>query len=575
MRINLFSSVEENKKFGWADLFVIIVIFSVMFSILKLGAGMKVPLSSIKHTTINLDPSYLPYYAGRSLLRMFIAFGASLLFTFIYGRIAAFNRTAEKIMIPAIDILQSVPVLGFLSITVIGFMSIFPGSLLGVECASIFAIFTGQVWNMTFSFYHSLSTIPHDLQEAAKINKLGSWARFTKLEVPFSMIGLVWNSMMSFGGGWFFLAASESITVLNQNIQLPGIGSYMATAVDKGNIHAIVYAIITMVIMILGVDQLFWRPIVAWSQKFKNEQTEANEVTTSWVYNIIRRARFSQNIIRTCKSYIYNLTVKITAKKNKARKQQKQRSKMTPVLKWVIGIIVIIFIAKYVYEGILEISKLSLSDILNVAWLGFLTALRVLVATLLGILWTLPVGVMIGFHPKLARIAQPIVQIFASFPANMTFPFLTILYIKYGVGMGLGSIPLMMLGTQWYILFNVIAGAMAIPSDLREAGKILRLSRVQTWKRLILPGVFPYLITGGITASGGAWNASIVSEIVSWKNHTLKADGLGSFITQATSNGNWPQIIWGIIVMAIFVVVINRLFWRRLYTLAEKKYNIG
>ncbi|BAU28443.1 NitT/TauT family transport system permease protein [Aneurinibacillus soli] len=575
MKINLFSSLEENKKFGWADLLVITAIFSVLFSVLKLGAGMRVPFSTIQHPKINLDPSYLPYYAGRSLLRMFIAFAASLLFTFIYGRIAAFNRTAEKIMIPAIDILQSVPVLGFLSVTVIGFMSLFPGSLLGVECASIFAIFTGQVWNMTFSFYHSLSTIPHDLQEAAKINKLGSWARFTKLEVPYSMIGLVWNSMMSFGGGWFFLAASESITVLNQDIHLPGIGSYMATAVDQGNILAIFYAILTMIIMILVVDQLFWRPLVAWSQKFKNEQTEANDITTSWLYNIIRRARFLQYIMRTCKSYIHNWIVRITAKTKKVKRQQKQLSKLTPMIKWLIGIVVGIFIAKYVYEGILEISKLSVSELLKIIWFGLLTAGRVFVATLLGILWTLPVGVMIGFHPKLARIAQPIVQILASFPANMTFPFLTILYIKYGINMEIGAIPLMMLGTQWYILFNVIAGAMAIPSDLREASKILRLTQLQTWKRLILPGVFPYVITGGITASGGAWNASIVSEMVSWKDHTLQATGLGSFITQATTNGNWPQIIWGIMVMAVLVVVINRLFWRKLYTLAEKKYHIG
>lgn len=574
MKFNSFSSLEEKKKFGLADLIVFLGTFSVLFFILKLGGGMRLPFSTVEHPTITLDGSYLPYYAGRSLLRMFIAFVASLLFTFIYGRIAAFHPVAEKIMIPAIDILQSVPVLGFLSVTVIGFMSLFPGSLLGVELASIFAIFTGQVWNMTFSFYHSISTIPRDLREAAKINKLGSWAHFTKLEVPISMIGLVWNSMMSFGGGWFFLAASESITVLNQDIHLPGIGSYMATAINQGNLRAIIYAIITMIIMILIVDQLFWRPIVAWSQKFKNEQTEASEIASSWVYNILRRARFWQFIIRTGKSYLYNQSVKLFGTINSEEEKQKQPSKIIPIVKWLFGIVIAIFVTKYVYEGILEISQLSLTELLIVIWYGFLTALRVFIATILGMVWTLPVGVMIGFNPKLARIAQPIVQIFASFPANMIFPFLTIVYIKYGINMEIGSIPLMMLGTQWYILFNVIAGAMAIPSDLHEAVKILRLTRLQTWKKMILPGVFPFLITGGITASGGAWNASIVSEIVSWKDHNLQSTGLGSFIATATTEGNWPQIIWGIIVMAMFVVVVNRLFWRRLYTLAEKKYHI-
>ncbi|PGS77375.1 sulfonate ABC transporter permease [Bacillus cereus] len=574
MKINLFSSVEENKKFSWPDLFVMMIIFAILFSVLKLGAGMRIPFSIIHHPTVTLDLGYLPYYAGRSLLRMFIAFMASLLFTFVYGRVAAFNKRAEKIMVPAIDILQSVPVLGFLSITVVGFMALFPGSLLGVECASIFAIFTGQVWNMTFSFYHSVSTIPRDLQEAAKISKLGNWARFTKLEVPYSMLGIVWNSMMSFGGGWFFLAASESITVLNQDISLPGIGSYMAAAVDTGNMFAIVYAIITMIIMILVVDQLFWRPIVAWSQKFKNEQTEANEITTSWVYNIIRRAKFSQYILYTCKTYIYNWTVNISSKKNRVKGPNKRVATFIPVMKWLLRIVIAILMIKYAYEGIIEISKLSVMGILKIMWLGFFTACRVFVATILGMIWTFPVGVMIGFHPKLARVAQPIVQIFASFPANMVFPFLTVFYIKYGINMEIGAIPFMMLGTQWYILFNVIAGAMAIPSDLREAGKILRLTRFQTWKRLILPGVFPYLVTGGITASGGAWNASIVSEIVSWKNHTIQASGLGSFITQATTNGNWPEIICGIMVMAIFVVAVNRLFWKKLYMLAEKKYHI-
>ncbi|TBL69228.1 ABC transporter permease subunit [Paenibacillus thalictri] len=534
---------------------------------------MQAPFSESDQPAISLAPQMLPYYAGRSLLRMFIAFGASLLFTFVYGRIAAYHRFAEKIMIPAIDILQSVPVLGFLSATVLMFMALFPGSLLGVECASIFAIFTGQVWNMTFSFYHSLSTIPRPLHEAAQIHRLGTWSRFTKLEVPFSMIGLVWNSMMSFGGGWFFLAASESISVLNQDIQLPGIGSYMAAAVDQGDVKAIIYSIVAMVLLICLVDQLFWRPLVAWAQKFKNEQSEANEAPTSWVYDMIKRALFIQRIQRTVSIFVHDITSSVKQRSLSVH-WPKPPSVITRSAVWIIWAAVAVFFVKYAYEAILEISKLGPDEIMNVIVLGLKTAFRVFISTVLAVLWTVPVGVMIGMNPKLSRIAQPIVQVLASFPANMAFPLFTILYLKLGISMNIGAIPLMMLGTQWYILFNVIAGAMAIPSDLKEAATIMRLSRPQIWIKLILPSIFPFLVTGCITASGGAWNASIVSELVSWKNDTLEASGLGSFIAQATTHGDWPQIIWGIVVMCLLVVVINRLVWRKLYAVSENKFHL-
>ncbi|NQX70420.1 ABC transporter permease subunit [Paenibacillus alba] len=573
MKWNGFLNINNKYKFGLADVMVILMLLSILYLTAHLGAGMEVPFSKSNQPAMSLEPHMLPYYAGRSLLRMFIAFGFSLLFTFVYGRIAAYNRIAEKIMIPAIDILQSVPVLGFLSATVLMFMALFPGSLLGVECAAIFAIFTGQVWNMTFSFYHSLTTIPQPLNEAAKIHRLGTWSRFTKLEVPFSMIGLVWNSMMSFGGGWFFLAASESISVLNQDIHLPGIGSYMAMAADQGNIKAIAYSIITMIMMICLVDQLFWRPLVAWAQKFKNEQSEANEVPKSWVYDILKRARFIRYVNQTVGTFFHDV---------KGRFQQrsslilwpKPPSLLSKIVVWIIWSLVIVFVAKYVYEAVLEIIQLSWNELLRVIVLGLQTALRVFISTLLAVIWTVPVGVMIGMNPKLSRIAQPIVQVLASFPANMAFPLFTILYLKLGISMNIGAIPLMMLGTQWYILFNVIAGAMAIPSDLKEAAAILRLTRSQTWVKLILPSVFPFLVTGCITASGGAWNASIVSELVSWKDNTLQASGLGSFIAQATTHGDWPEIIWGIIVMCLLVVLVNRLVWRKLYAVSAKKYHL-
>lgn len=573
MRLNNFSNIKPKSKFGWADIIVIFLLLAILYAAAKLGSGMEVPFSAVQQPKISLNPIWLPYYAGRSLLRMFIAFAASLIFTFVYGRIAAYSKTAEKIMIPAIDILQSVPVLGFLSATVLAFMALFPGSLLGVECASIFAIFTGQVWNMTFSFYHSIKTIPRELDEATKMNRLGTWNRFSKLEVPFSMIGLVWNSMMSFGGGWFFLAASESISVLNQNIHLPGIGSYMALAAEEGNIKAIIYSILTMIILIIVVDQLFWRPIIAWSQKFKIEQTESGEIPTSWVFNILRRARFVQLMSQNLRRVFHDWFVAFS-KKGAQIVFPEIPSLIKRIIKWLLFVIIAAVVFKYMYEGLILVSKLSWSELTHVVVLGLLTTLRVFTSTLLAVIWTLPVGVFIGTNPRLSRIAQPIVQILASFPANMAFPVITILYLKLKISMEIGAIPLMMLGTQWYVLFNVIAGAMAIPSDLKEASSILKLTRWQTWRTLILPAVFPFLITGCITASGGAWNASIVSEIVSWKSNSLQASGLGSYIAQATTKGNWAEIIWGIIVMCLLVVIVNRLLWRRLYEIAQKKYHL-
>ncbi|WP_379971170.1 ABC transporter permease [Ectobacillus sp. sgz5001026] len=578
MKATTLSSAKQEKRFSWADIVVLLSIFGLLYVFILLGKGMKVPFSPQQNIDINLSPAYLPYYAGRSLLRMFIAYGASLLFTLMYAKIAIMNKWTERIMIPIIDILQSVPVLGFLSATVVGFMALFPNSLLGVECASIFAIFTGQAWNMTLSFYYSLRSVPKDLSEFTKMSQLSPWMRFTKLELPHSTIGLVWNSMMSFGGGWFFLAASESISVLNNNIQLPGIGSYMATAIATGNMSAMFYAILTMIILIVLVDQLFWRPVVTWSQKFRNEQTASVSTQSSWVLTVITRAAFfqvmSERFAEARKELLYRL--------RKTFKQDTLPSLPKLVVRpiWgrifgaIVFLVVIIFIGSYSVQGVQYVASLGPQEMVHVIGLGLLTMGRVIISTIFGALWTIPVGVAIGFNPRLSRIAQPIVQVLSSFPANMAFPFLTILYVKYNINFEIGAIPLMMLGTQWYILFNVIAGAMAIPSDLREAANMTNLSTRKKWTTLILPGIFPYLVTGGITASGGAWNASIVAEIVSWKENNLIATGLGSYITQATTAGNWPHIIWGIFVMATLVVVVNRFFWRKMYHIAETKYHL-
>jgi NitT/TauT family transport system permease protein len=528
-----------------------------------------------------LDPFMLPYYAGRSLLRMFIAFGASLLFTLIYGYIAAKNRTAEKLLVPLLDMLQSIPVLGFLSATITAFIALFPGSLLGVELASILAIFTGQAWNMTFSFYNSLKTIPRDLQEASDVLRMNWWQRFIKLEVPFSMIGLVWNSMMSFGGGWFFLAASEAISVLGQDIRLPGVGSYLATAIEAGDMQAIGYSVVTMVLMIVFVDQLMWRPLVVWSQKFKMELTESADAPTSFVYDILYRSKLisvlSRGLLAPLGRVMNLLLDRIASLSEKASKQFQsvpQSLYISKLIKLILLVIILTCMRAPVYEAFTLVTSRDSSDLLEITQLGLYTLGRVMLAVLLGALWTVPVGVWIGLNPRLAKVLQPVIQIAASFPANMLFPFITILFLKYQVNFEWGAISLMMLGTQWYILFNVIAGTMSIPNDLHEAGAVFKLQGWQKWKSLILPSIFPFLITGIITASGGAWNASIVSEIVSWHAEQLVATGLGSYISKVTEQGDWGGIIWGITVMCLFVILINRFLWRRLYRLAEAKYHL-
>ncbi len=571
----LFLYIRTKHRIGWPDLLVTIIIVGALYAILDMGRSMVVPLSSTNQPVIHLNPIYLPYYAGQSLMRMFIAYALSLAFSLVYGRIAAYHKFAERIMIPALDILQSVPVLGFLSITVTGFLALFPGNLFGAECACIFAIFTSQAWNMTFSFYHSLTIMPNDLKEAADIYRLRPWARFIKLEVPSSMIGLVWNSMMSFGGAWFFLAASESITVLHKNIQLPGIGSYMSKAYLKGDVQAMLYSIATMIIVIVAVDQFVWRPIVAWSQKYKLDVNDSENEPTSWFLQLLRRSEWVQAVLAAIFRPLASLPTKIG--RTMARLSIPRRKRMVRLPKqtsWIFLALVVLFGARFTVGAVHQVVQLGWTQILNAFQVGFYTFLRVIAATALGALWAIPVGVVIGLNSRLSRIAQPVVQVAASFPANMVFPFVTMFYVAWHFNLNIGSVLLMMLGTQWYILFNVIAGAMAIPSGLREASSILHLSSLTRWKTLILPAIFPNLITGMITASGGAWNASIVAEATRWKSHTLSASGLGAYIVHATTDGNWAQITLGIAVMSIFVVIVNRILWRPLYRLAETKYRL-
>jgi NitT/TauT family transport system permease protein len=572
--------VERAWRFGWIDAIVILTLFVLLWLLVVLGGDMRIRFDELHPPPLPLDVALIPYYTARTVLRMFIAFAAALLFTFSYGYIAAKSARARKVMLPLLDILQSVPVLGFLSITVTGFLALFPGSLLGVECASIFAIFTAQAWNMTFGFYHSMITIPAELQEAASVYRMNRWQRFTKVELPSSAIGLMWNSMMSFGGGWFFVAQSEAISVLNKNIKLPGLGSYMAAAVEAGDTRAAVYAIIAMITTIVVLDQLLWRPLVAWAEKFKLEQTEGKDNPTSWMLNLLQRSY----VLAWLSNHVGNALGRFSQRASVLTSDLTQTiSGRTPapvkaVLRIAVWGLTAIGVAWLVFDAI-DIAReirtdMTGAEMLRVAWLGVLTLLRVVAMSVIAtLIWT-PIGVWMGLRPRVARIAQPLAQIAASFPVNMTFPFVVAFFIATHIPINFGSVLLMALGTQWYILFNVIAGTMAIPTDLREAATLFGLRRWRLWKTLIIPAIFPFWVTGAVTATGGAWNASIVAEVASWGNDKLVADGLGAYIAQVTEKGDQPAIYFSIFVMALFVVVINRVLWRRLYDLAERKYRL-
>jgi NitT/TauT family transport system permease protein len=577
----VFTKGLQQRRFCLMDGMLLCLLFVVLYAVLKLGAGMGVSFSPEQRPVIDLDPLGLPYYAGRSLLRMFIAFGASLIFTIFYGYVAAKSRTARKVMVPLLDILQSVPVLGFLSATIVAFMAFFPGSLLGVECASILAIFTGQAWNMTFSFYHSLITIPKDLQEASDMLHLNWWQRFVHLELPVSAISLIWNGMMSFGGGWFFLAASEAITVLGEDIHLPGVGSYLAAAVDAGDISAMLYAMAAMLLMIFLVDQFFWRPLVVWGQRFKLELSESETQPVSFIYDLLHGSWLVNQIFRwsiypAARGFnrFMDTVANITESGMQVAEVRWKGEWLRSVFWGLLGLFICYMLYRPVIGAFSMLYGIGTSGIIEALHLGFLTWLRVMAALVLGALWTIPAGVWIGMNPRLAEKLQPVVQMAAAFPANMIFPLLIIVFVNLNVNFEYGSVLLMMLGTQWYILFNVIAGAMSLPNDMLEAAAVFKIHGWKKWKSVILPGIFPQLVTGFVTASGGAWNASIVSEIAGWKDIDLTATGIGAYINLATAAGDWPKIVLGITAMCVFVVTINRLVWGRLYKLAETKYHL-
>jgi NitT/TauT family transport system permease protein len=563
--------------FSWVDGLVLLGLFGVLWSFMHFGQGMLVAFDPAATADADFSTSQIPYYAGRTLLRMWIAFFFSLFFAISLGYVAAKNTLARAVILPALDVLQSVPVLGFLSATVAGFMALFPGSLLGVECAAIFAIFTGQVWNMAFGFYHSMVTVPSDMQEAASTYGLTRWQRFRTVELPAAAHSLIWNSMMSFGGGWFFVAQSEAISVMNKDIKLPGLGSYMASAIEKGDNHAALLAVAAMLLLILLSDQLIWRPLLVWADKFKIELTESGLAPTSWVFNLLRNTYLFtwlyMKVWRPLQDVLGQTIGRIELPVKRAR---------PGAVNWPLrigGLLLAVGLGYEAIDGVISAiaalhGALTVSMVGHIVWLGFLTLLRVLAMTVIAtLIWT-PVGVWIGFHPKVARFAQPLAQIGASFPVNMTFPVVVGLFVATNTSMNWGSILLIAMGTQWYILFNVIAGAMAIPNEMKEVASICGLRRWKLWRTLILPAIFPFWVTGACTAAGGAWNASIVAEFATWGDTTLKADGLGAFIAEVTKSGDTPLIIASIAVMSLFVVVMNKLVWRRLYGYAERRFRL-
>ena len=559
----------------WADVVVAAALLALLFGLLRLAPALNAPfLPKTAPSTVSTDPADLPYYAVRSLLRMFIALILSVLFTFVYATAAARLRRAEKALIPVLDILQSVPVLGFLSVTVTAFINLFPGSELGLECASVFAIFTSMAWNMTFAFYHSLVSQPRDLDEAARILRLTKWQRFWRLDVPSGMIPLVWNGMMSFGGGWFFLAASESISVLNHHYALPGIGSYVATAIGQGNLGDVLIAIVVMIVMVIGVNFLFWRPVTAWAERFRVEESGSAEKPRSLVLDMLRRSDIPELLGRPLKpaGRLLDRAARPFGAAEHPLAVSRARERTGDVFFAGVLAVVVVFGAGealgYVH------ANTGLGEFGYAFALGAATFARVMFLTAVATVIWVPAGVWIGMNPKVTRFAQPVVQVLASFPANFLFPFATAVFLAWHIPLDFGAVLLMALGAQWYILFNVIAGASAIPSDLREAMTSLRVSGWLRWRRFILPAVFPSYVTGGITAAGGAWNASIVSEVVSYGSHNLTAAGLGAYITNATATGNFPKILVGISVMSFYVVLTNRLLWRRLYAIAERRYSL-
>ena len=555
------------------DAIALLCVFAGLISVAHVARGTLVPIDAPGAIEISLDPWRLPEYAVRTTLRMFAALAASLVFTFTYGTAAAKSQRAGRILVPLLDILQSVPILGFLTFTVVFFMNLFPGQVLGLELAAIFAIFTSQAWNMAFSMYQSLRTVPADLVEASVSFHLSSWQKFWRLEVPFATPGLVWNTMVSMSGGWFFVVASEAISVGDNSWKLPGIGSYIALAQQERDIGAILWAILAMLVVILGYDQLIFRPLVAWSAKFRFETTAGATASDPWMLRLMRRTRFLSfvgDLVGGAASAIGGMRMSFVGQ---SRGEPGVASKASGIL-WTI--VVIGLFAWGAWSAItFAAAELAWPDLGEAVLLGLATMTRVVVLMILASLIWVPIGVWLGLRPAWARRAQPVAQFLAAFPANLFFPVFVVGIVHFNLNKDIWLTPLMVLGTQWYILFNVVAGAAAFPGDLREAASNFRIGGLLWWRKVMIPGIFSYYITGAITASGGCWNAAIVAEVVSWGDTKLVAHGLGAYIAGATERGDMARVVLGVAVMSTFVLMFNRLVWHPMYAFARRRLTLG
>ncbi len=575
MRLNVPISVGS----GWGrfftrwDVLAVLLILGLLVFLAEASRHLLQPLSELQREPISLDPRNLPEYAARTTLRMLIAMVLSLIFTFTYATLAAKSKRAERLLIPLLDILQSVPILGFISITIVFFMALAPGRVLGAEFAAIFAIFTSQAWNMAFSFYQSLRTVPNELVEASRNFGLSPWMKFWRLDVPFAMPQLIWNMMVSMSGSWFFVVASEAISVGNTTITLPGVGSYIARAIEQRNLAAVGYAIATMLIVILIYDQVLFRPLIAWADRFRFEQEPGLLPPESWVLDVMRRSRLIDRITQPFASSWRRLLVARWSKEAEPIKREPQARHGWVTFQWTIIVIALAGLALWEVVRFI-IQDITLPDVATAFLLGLATFSRIVVLIALASIIWVPIGVWVGTRRQVANFVQPVAQFLAAFPANLLFPIAVSGIVAFRLDPNIWLSPLMILGTQWYILFNVVAGASAIPAELRAAGANFRVRGLLWWRRIAIPAVLPYYVTGAITASGGSWNASIVAEVASWGDEHLRAYGLGAYIAEQTEAGDFHRIVLGIAVMSFFVVVINRTFWRPLYAYAERKFRI-
>jgi len=566
----IFGSTTPRRAFGPGDILALLIVLTVLYVGTRLAFNAPTVIAG---PNINLSPSALPWYAALSLGRMVAAYVLSLIFTLFYGRVAAYNARAEQVMMPLLDVLQSVPILSFLPVVLLGLSAILPVSV-AAELAAIILIFTSQVWNLTFAWFQSLTTIPKELREASKIFRLNTWMQFKTLELPFAAISLVWNSMMSWAGGWFFLMAAEIFTVGQQDFRLPGLGAYLHEAANQSDFTAIGWGIATLVLVVVLLDQFVWQPLLAWSDRFKVEMVEDSDGPTSWFYDLWRRARLAEwvrtRLIGPAMERFDNWTVRRFPMKSTAPPAEPGRRWWQLALGIAVGGVLIYG----GYRAAALLITVSLPEWEEIALGLGATLLRVFAALLIALAWTVPVGVIIGTNRRLAAVLQPMTQIAASVPATALFPVLLLFVLGLPAGLQLAAVLLMLMGTQWYLLFNVIAGASAIPQDLKYTTAMLQLGRRERWRTLFLPALFPYLVTGAITAGGGAWNASIVAEYVQFNGQTLTVTGIGATIATATAQGNYALLLAATLSMVLAVVLINRLLWRRLYRLAEEHYRM-